>query len=346
MARHWLSLLAVAVVCLAAAPAPAPLRTADTEPRSGADRPAPDVMSAHTEAAAAVAGVGAGVVGSEVRLPTRGEYAAAAAGVAAAVSLAKFYLPSQAEFDALARTDPVALLDACRRRAAQLHGYRATLSKHERVAGRLHDAEVIRTAVRAEPYAVLMIWEQGAPEVLGTATEGVLFVAGQNNGKMKVWRPSARLLPKLLDVHPTDVHSPARGQSRYAVTEGGLLHASERTYRAWSEAREQGRLFWRYDGTRPVPGAGGRVCHLVTRTCDPPTIDPFLMSEKHVEPRGDRIADASRTVTIMIDVETWLQVGTHIEGVEGQLVAEYLFRDIELNPQFPPDQFKPSAFRK
>ena len=62
---------------------------------------------------------------------------------------------------------------------------------------------------------------------------------------------------------------------------------------------------------------------------------------------GGRLAvDASRTVTTMIDAETGLQVGTRITNPDGQLVGEYYFRDVELNPHFPPDQFKPSALRK
>jgi hypothetical protein len=252
---------------------------------------------------------------------------------------------SEEDLEVLARTDPIALLDACRRRAARLRGYKATLVKRERVGGRLHDEEVIRTWVRAEPYSVLMIWERGARDVLGTATEGTLYVAGENSGRVKVWRPSARLLPKLMDIHPTDPNSPARSASRYAITEGGLLHAPERTYRAWSEAQQAGRLHWAYEGKREVEEVGKRVCHVITRTADPPTVDPFLMDEPPPDPSG-RLADASKTVTIMIDAVTWLQVGSRITNPDGELVGEYYFRDVELDPEFTPDQFTPAAFRK
>jgi hypothetical protein len=252
---------------------------------------------------------------------------------------------SDDELETLAKTDPVALLDACRRRASSLRGYKAILIKHERINGKLHDEEVIRSWVRAEPYSVMMIWERGAREVLGTATEGTLFVAGENNGKIKVWGPSARLLPKFMDIHPTDPHSPARSASRYAITEGGLLHASERTYSAWSDVKARGQLQTRYEGKRKVDEVGGRVCHVITRTADPPTIDPFLMAEETPDP-SRRAADTSKTVTLYIDAQTWLQVGSRITNPEGQLVGEYYFKDVELNPQFAADQFKPSAFRK
>ncbi len=300
MARHWLSLLAVVVVCFAAAPSPNPTSSSTTHPP---DRPI------------------------------------------LAVPLPPAERPTDDQLEELARTDPVALLDVCRRRAAQLHGYKAMLVKRERVHGKLFDEEVIRTWVRAEPYSVLMIWDKGAHETLGTATEGTLYVAGENNGKIKVWRPSARFLPKFLDIHPTDPHSPARSQSRYAITEGGLLHAPERTYRAWSDVKARGRLHTSYEGKRKVDEVGGRACYVITRTSDPPTIDPFLMTEEPPDPKG-RVADTSKTVTLMIDAETLLQVGSRITNPAGELVGEYYFKGVELNPHFAADQFKPSALRK
>ncbi|HET6575022.1 MAG TPA: DUF1571 domain-containing protein [Fimbriiglobus sp.] len=299
MARHWLSLLAVGVVCFAAAPSPN---------QSGSDDP-------------------------PASRPTL------------AAPLPPAERRTDDELDELAKTDPVALLDALRRRAAGLHGYKATLVKRERINGKLYDEEVIRTWVRAQPYSVLMLWDEGAREVLGTATEGTLFVAGENNGKIKVWRPTARFLPKLLDIHPTDPHSPARSASRYAITEGGLLHAPERTYRAWADVKAKGRLHTRYEGKRKVDEVGGRVCHVITRTADPPTIDPFQMTEPPPDPSG-RPADTSKSVTLYIDAETWLQLGSRIINPAGELVGEYYFKDVELNPQFAPDQFTPSAFRK
>ena len=81
------------------------------------------------------------------------------------------------------------------------------------------------------------------------------------------------------------------------------------------------------------------------RTADPATIDPFLMAEEPPDP-ARRAVDTSKSVTLMIDAETWLQVGSRITNPDGQLVGEYYFRDVELNPKFAPDQFKPSAFRK
>ena len=43
--------------------------------------------------------------------------------------------------------------------------------------------------------------------------------------------------------------------------------------------------------------------------------------------------------------QTWLMVGTILRGEEGQLIAEYYFRDIHLNPTFAKDQFTRKALQ-
>ena len=40
-----------------------------------------------------------------------------------------------------------------------------------------------------------------------------------------------------------------------------------------------------------------------------------------------------------------MQVGSTLKGADGQLLGEYFFRDIELNPEFKPDTFTREALR-
>lgn len=248
----------------------------------------------------------------------------------------------------LAQTDPVAMLEACARHYREHHrGFTATLVKRERIAGTLHPEERIRIAVRDEPYAVQMVWEDGAREVrlaglsLGKI-EGVVYAVGANGGQMTVWRPSA-VFAKTISLNP--VGDQARAASRYSVTEAGLLQATERTLAAWSEMRRQGKLACKYLGTRPIPELGGRVCHEIQRTCDPPEVDPFLSREPKPNP-ASAPADAFRTVTVMIDAETWVQVGSELRRDDGDLIGAYYFRDVELNPTFAAKQFTAAGFKK
>lgn len=249
---------------------------------------------------------------------------------------------STSEFDALAKSDPVAFLDACVRHYRENYrGFTAVLHKQERVAGTLNDPERVRIAVRDNPFAVRMVWEAGARSVAGYPVEGVLYAAGVNDGRMIVWRP--RAFVKFWPTSPTGAD--ARAASRYAVTEAGVAQATQRTLKAWGDAKRRGILKCESLGAKPVPELGGRVCHVLRRTCDPADVDPFLSSEPRPDPARFP-ADAFRTVTVMIDAETRVQVGSELRRADGELVGSYFFRDVELNPAFASDQFKQAGFRK
>jgi len=251
------------------------------------------------------------------------------------------------DLETLAKTDPIAMLEECRSRyAAKVRGYKCTMVKRERVEGILYDEEVIRVCVRHEPYAVLMLWQTGSREVkLGSFSlgriEGVLYTVGENKGDMLAWRPEAKILPTTR-INPTS--DQAKAASRYSITEGSISHAMERAHKAWSESRERGQLKWDYLGTKPVEKAGNRVCHLVRRTCKEPELDPFIMRDPKPDPKT-RPADTFRTITLMIDAETGFQIGSRLER-DGELIGEYYFRDLEINPAFGKDQFKQSSLKK
>ena len=44
-------------------------------------------------------------------------------------------------------------------------------------------------------------------------------------------------------------------------------------------------------------------------------------------------------MTVYLDTQTWLQVGTRLVDGEEQLIGEYFFRDVRLNPDLPPEHF-------
>jgi hypothetical protein len=254
----------------------------------------------------------------------------------------------EVDFAALARTDPVAMLDAAvRRYRAEVRGFRATLHKQERLAGTLYQPEVLRVAVRETPYAAKMLWESGARTVkvgglsLGTV-EGVLYAAGENNGNLQVWRPGA-VFASVVGVPPTG--DQAKAASRYGLTEAGLGSAADRTRRAWKAARDRGQLRVEFLGTRPVSEVGGRVCHVIRRTCESPEVDAFLAADPKLDPATSP-GDVFTTVTVFYDVETWLQLGSELRRADGELIGAYFFRGVELNPAFGPDEFKPAAFKK
>src|SRR5207302_406936 len=121
-----------------------------------------------------------------------------------------------------------------------------------------------------------------------------------------------------------------------------------RTYDVWKARRAAGELRTEYLGTRVVEQAGklpdGRpvVCHVIRRTCRGPELDAFEVGGHPSTDPKDIDRDGFTEVTVMIDVERWLQVGTVIKRTDvtpERLIGEYYFRDVELNPAFPDDTF-------
>ncbi|MBX9624926.1 MAG: DUF1571 domain-containing protein [Gemmataceae bacterium] len=255
-------------------------------------------------------------------------------------------LPTADEFAELARTDPVGMLQAglTRYKREVKGGFRAVLHKRERIGGTLHPPERVRIAVRNDPLAVSMIWEEGARKVFGSAPVAALYP--YTDGKadppkvdppaMAAWRPDA-----LLEVgrwrHVEVKGSSARDAARYCITDSGFEPAMLRTHAAWKQAKDRGDPAPAYLGLRPVPELGGRPCHVVRRACPKTEADSFALDEaRPTDPR--RVArDGFDEVTILVDAETWLQTGTVLKKANGDLVGEYHFRDVELFPDRMPD---------
>jgi hypothetical protein len=230
-----------------------------------------------------------------------------------------------ASIEDLARNDPVELLRnvLAKYKDAGIKGYTCILAKHERINDKLNPPEVTECWFKEEPFSVFMHWKEGA----GLAVAS-LYVKGENDGKMCA-RPSSSA-GKLLGwvKRPPDA-SEVKESTRYMITEFGLRCGTERTYLAWKALRDRGvKLQTEYLGVRKnVEEVGGRDCHVIVRHCDPPEDDG--MTE----------------ITILIDAETWQQVGTVLTK-NGELIGSYYFKDIRVNPSFDEKQFKPETLKK
>ncbi|MGL6076477.1 MAG: DUF1571 domain-containing protein [Fimbriiglobus sp.] len=246
-------------------------------------------------------------------------------------------IPTSTEFETLLRTSPYAALEAARARSAREAGkYRVTMVKQERLAGVWHPEEEIDMLWRAEPLAVRMIWKRGSRKVLGTAVEGSLYIAGQN-GKMTVWRPTA--LASFLRLYELAPHeSQARAAARYAINEASFTHTLDRCLLAW----KQGRI--EYHGIETHPEIR-RPCHKLERTCPAPELDRFLASD----PPRDASKHPQETfakVTLWLDTETWLPLGSELMQSNGQPLGRYFFRNLEWNPTITATDFTPAAFTR
>jgi hypothetical protein len=266
-------------------------------------------------------------------------------------------LPTQQEFEELVRTDPVKMLDACLRRYHRevKNGITATLVKSERVYGdpkppKEPQEEVVRLAVRGDvPDAdgkgrvqVRMIWEFGARKSLLGTVNGTLFLEEEGGGKDKITVSTG------IAVIPTAVNGPlARGASRYCMRDAGLRGAMLRSHTVWKQRQDNGALHWRFVEKRAVLEVGGQVCYVVERTCPSPEVDPFeIGGAPNIRDRDNPADVGSVRVTLFIDAEKWLQVGSQLHRQDGHLLASYYFRDINLNPTFADDTFTTDGLKK
>jgi Protein of unknown function (DUF1571) len=222
----------------------------------------------------------------------------------------------------LPNPDPVEFLKMCLARYdREVQGYSLIMYKRERINGRLQPREIIQCYFKEHPFSVFLRWLEGKRLV-----QSALYVQGQNNGKLVALPVGALALLGTFEKSPDGEE--ARQSGRYPINEFGLKIATQRVLDSWLAARAEHALHVEYLGVFRVPDAGDRACYKLRRT-------------RYAQPEADGITD----LTLYIDCENWLQVGSVLKGVHDELIAEYYFRDIHLNPTFAPHQFDRSALK-
>ena len=63
--------------------------------------------------------------------------------------------------------------------------------------------------------------------------------------------------------------------------------------------------------------------------------------DRYARPENDGVLE----LTVYVDKETLLQVGSTVKGEDGKLIGEYFFRDIHFNPDFKAEQFTREALK-
>lgn len=262
-------------------------------------------------------------------------------------------LPTAEEFERLARENPVGMIEACLNRYQRegIKGFTATLDKHERVNGDLHERERILLTVAGEVPAkpgdaplirVCMIWESGfQKDPLGNRIAATLYVAGPKKTDMTAYRPTSFI--KEMPVDPKSDR--ARAASRYCISDAGIYRGMLRTFDAWKKRQAARELHAEFLGVESPAEVGNRKCYVIRRTAAVPEVDPFSIDEKP-NPKANPERDGAVQITAYFDVERWLQVGTVLKRADGSLLAEYYFRDVVLSKKdFSPDPFTMDAVK-
>ncbi len=259
-------------------------------------------------------------------------------------------LPSPEEFEQLAKTDAVAMLEACliRYQRDGIVGMKATMEKQERVKGTMNEREIVKIVTSGEVpdksgntpnLRVRMIWESGFRKVLGIKNLATLYVTGEHNNHMQ----TLTSLGNSMSIDPKGMMP--RGASRYCITDGGIYRGMLRTFDAWKKRQEKGELNAHFLGIQHPPELGGRACYVIQRRCTNPEVDSFSLDEPS-DPKADPRRDGSAEVTAYIDVELWLHTGTMLKRADGSVLGEYWFRDVVLAKKpFDPNPFTMDAVK-
>ena len=193
------------------------------------------------------------------------------------------------------------LVQAGREHLAKIGSYQVAMNRQERVGDALLPAENLLLSVRRQPRAVRLEWPDGphkGREVIYTAEGGMMHI---NMADSKIPMPRMSLAPD----------SPmVMKNSRHPITEAGLdaildnLDASLKPHEAGTAGTEQ----LAYKGV-VTPPETGRPCHEVAR----------------VTARGE-------TWVIDIDAETGLPARVRETAANGDLLENYVFRDLVTDP--------------
>jgi hypothetical protein len=223
----------------------------------------------------------------------------------------------------LPEKDPIAFLEKCLARYdREVSSYSAIFYKQELIQGRMQKPEEIQIHFHEKPFSVYFEWLKGARKA-----ERCVYVEGENHN-MFLARPLGPLVRLVVgDVAERELDSPdAKAASRYSFRDFGLKKVMEQTLEGWHKAKARGALHIDYLGIHTVKEAGNRACYKLRRS-------------RYEHPEDGGVTE----LTVYIDKETLLQVGTVLHGEEDNLIAFYFFRDIHLNPNFAKNYFTRSA---
>ncbi len=223
----------------------------------------------------------------------------------------------------LCKKDPIAFLEKCVKRYDEtVRSYRTTFRKYERGKTKEKDDEIIDVIFRESPFSVRMTWKKGRQLFAMPPTPShSLYVAGENDNKLLALAFSSTPWEK--DVDAPDVV----GRSRYRVDQFGFKKATERTIASMKKARAAGTLQVRFVGMSK--SAEDRSCYHFVRT-------PYDPVEE----------DGINKLEFWIDAETLLQTHSILSDRDGKRIAEYIFTNVQINPEFSEGAFTRNSLGK
>ena len=128
--------------------------------------------------------------------------------------------------------EPIRLIAAAKKAMEGVKDYNCVLVKKERMGDKPAIENVMSLRVRSDPFSVDLRWLE--PKSL--VGQEACYVAGKNDGKMRVKSPGLLGTLGFLSLEPDDAR--AKATSRHAITESGLANMINRFVTAWEKERK------------------------------------------------------------------------------------------------------------
>jgi hypothetical protein len=218
--------------------------------------------------------------------------------------------PQPAETNPL--DEPLRLLGEARRAFQDVRDYTCVLIKKERLRGVMQPDNVVSMKVRNQPFSVYMRWQQ--PKTL--VGQEACYVAGKNDGKMRVLSTGLLQVAGWVSLDPTDERT--KKNSNHTITEAGIGNLLKRYGKAWEAERP-------LNLTRVKIGEyefNKRRCARVE------TIHPGKPDARFAAYRSVLYFDKETHLPVRAEVYDWPKQGS---SPDGELMEVYSYINMKLN---------------
>ncbi len=196
--------------------------------------------------------------------------------------------------------------------------YTCTLTKQERIGGKLGTEQEVKAKFKEAPFSVAMQWVRNAP--LG---DRVLYVEGKYNNNMLV-RPTNSLLRMLTGgaVQRKPDGADAMRNTLRPVSLFGFRNGMRELVKVYIAARDAGDLTEKFGGFADVAGR------------------KTIVLERYLPPRDDY--PAWKTL-VYIDPEYLVPICIEGYNWDEELSSRYVYQDVNFDAKLTDDDFLPEA---
>jgi hypothetical protein len=221
--------------------------------------------------------------------------------------------------------DPIvraqATIAEARQRFARVRDYSCTFFKRERIGGRMTPQYVMQMKSRPAPLSIYFKF------VRPNGGREAIYVAGRNGGRVVVHDVGlGKLIAGTLNLDPRSDR--AMEDNRHPITEAGLGHLIETVFDRWNAEMKAGET-----KVTIVPNArvGDRVCTMI-ESAHPQRHPRYLFHKVKL------YFDQEHGLPIRFEAYDW----PRRKGAAAELVEEYTYHNLRLNPGLSEQDFNPS----